>query len=62
MVMLVSKKIHKGSENGMTHRMIWAWELGTEWFSGLDDNKAEAFWAKMGNYVEEWGSPTQEDF
>ena len=49
------QKIHKGSENGMTHRMIWAWELGTEWFSGLDDNKAEAFWAKMGNYVEEWG-------
>ena len=49
------QKIHKGSENGMTHRMIWAWELGTEWFSGLDENKAEAFWAKMGNYVEEWG-------
>ena len=49
------QKIHKGSENGMTHRMSWAWELGTEWFSGLDDNKAEAFWAKMGNYVEEWG-------
>ena len=49
------QKIHKGSENGMTHRMIWAWELGTEWFSGLDDYKAEAFWAKMGNYVEEWG-------
>ena len=49
------QKIHKGSENGMTHRMVWAWELGTEWFSGLDDNKAEAFWAKMGNYVEKWG-------
>ena len=49
------QKINKGSDNEMTHRMIWAWELGTEWFSGLDDNKAEAFWAKMGNYVEEWG-------
>ena len=49
------QRIWKGSDNGMTHRMIWAWDLGTEWFTGLDDNKAEAFWAKMGNYIEEWG-------
>ena len=39
----------------MTHRMIWDLELGTEWFSGLDPNKGEAFWAKMDNYIEESG-------
>ena len=50
------QRIWKGAEDGMTHRMVWDWELGTDWFKGLDPNKGEAFWAKMNNSIEEWGA------
>jgi len=39
----------------MTHHMIWAWDLGTEWFTGLCPNKAEAFCFKINNYIDKRG-------
>ena len=47
--------IYKGSDNGMTHRMGWAWELGTDWVTEKDPKGTELFWYKMEEYVEEWG-------
>ena len=47
--------IYKGSDNGMTHRMGWAWELGTDWIAENDPKGTELFWYKMEEYVEEWG-------
>ena len=44
-----------GHTDGMTHRLIWSWELGTDWVTEVDPNVGEAFWARMDNYVEEWG-------
>ena len=33
------QRIWMGAEDGMTHRMVWDWELGPDWFNGLDPNK-----------------------
>ena len=44
-----------GHTDGMTHRMGWAWELGTDWFTENDPKMTELFWYKMEEYVEEWG-------
>ena len=44
-----------GHTDGMTHRMGWAWELGTDWFIEKDPKGTELFWYKMEEYVEEWG-------
>ena len=43
---------------GMTHRMVWLYTLGEDLFDdeSIDEDKNEAFWAKMGNYVEDWGT------
>ena len=38
--------IWKGAEDGMTNRMVWDWELGTDWFHGLDPNKGKHFGQK----------------
>ena len=35
--------------------LIWAWDLATEWFTGLCPNKAEAFCFKINNYIDKWG-------
>ena len=32
-----------GHTNGMTHRMGWAWELGTDWFTEKDPKGTELF-------------------
>jgi len=47
--------IYKGSDNGMTHRMGWAWELGTDWVTENDPKMTEMLFVKLDNYVEEWG-------
>ena len=48
-------EIISGHTDGMTHRMAWAWELGTDWFTENDPKMTELFWERMNNYVEEWG-------
>jgi hypothetical protein len=48
--------IGKGADNGMTHRLIWYWELGEDLWEGTDiDEKAPLWWSQMDNYVEEYG-------
>ena len=39
----------------MTHRMGWAWELGTDWVTENDPKMTEMLFVKLDNYVEEWG-------
>ena len=52
---LILQEIGMGGKN-MTHRMIWSWELGVEWWVGIfDEKKIELFWSEMQNHVEEWG-------
>ena len=41
------QQIGKGSDDGMTHRLLWK---GTN-----VEEKAPLWWNQMGNYVEEWG-------
>ena len=48
------ERIVRGSTNGMTHRLSWAWELGTDWIE-VDMTKEELMWYKYEEYVEEWG-------
>ena len=49
--------IGKGANNGMTHRLIWYWELGEDLWEGTNvDDKAPLWWSQMSNYVEEWGT------
>ena len=39
----------------MTHRLIWSWQLGVEWYEGIfDPMKTELFWSELENHVEEW--------
>ena len=48
--------IGKGADNGMTHRMIWYWELGEDLWEGINiEEKGTLFWSQMDNYVEEYG-------
>ena len=50
------ERIGKGADNGMTHRLIWYWELGEDLWKGTNvEEKAPLWWAQMSNYVEEWG-------
>ena len=50
------QRIGKGADNGMTHRLIWYWEIGKDLWEGIDtDGKGELFWSQMDNYVEEYG-------
>ena len=46
----------KGADNGMTHRLVWWWEIGEDLWEGTNiEEKAPLWWAQMSNYVEEWG-------
>lgn len=50
------QSIGKGADNGMTHRLVWYWELGENLWEGTNiQEKAPLWWAQMDNYVEEWG-------
>ena len=50
------ERIGKGADNGMTHRLVWYWEMGEDLWKGTNiDEKAPLWWAQMDNYVEEWG-------
>ena len=40
----------------MSHRLIWSWELGVEWYEGIFDPMKEAlWWTTLENNVEEYG-------
>ena len=54
---IVLESIETGSTSGNTHRLAWLYPLGGEMIAedAIDPLKREAFWAKMGNYIEEWG-------
>ena len=50
------QQIGKGSDNGMTHRLLWWWELGEDLWEGTNvDEKAPLWWSQMTNYVAKWG-------
>ena len=49
------ERIARGSTNGMTHRLSWAWELGTDWVTEFDETEEQLMWYKFEEYVEEWG-------
>ena len=50
------QSIGKGGDNGMTHRLVWYWELGEDLWEGTNvQEKAPLWWNQMNNYVEEWG-------
>ena len=45
-----------GGENGMTHRLVYYWELGEDLWEGTNMGEKFDLWsAQMDNYVEEWG-------
>ena len=46
-----------GGDNGMTHRLVWYWELGENLWEGVEnlEVKGALWWSQMGNLVEEWG-------
>ena len=54
---IVLERFTGGDSNGMTHRLVFLYTLGEKmipdefWAS----DKTAAFWAKMGNYIEDWG-------
>ena len=48
--------IGKGADNGMTHRLVWYWEIGENLWEGTNvQEKAPLWWSQMDNYVEEYG-------
>jgi hypothetical protein len=54
---IVLESIETGSTSGNTHRLVWLYPLGEEMMAedAVDPLKRQVFWAKMGNYIEEWG-------
>ena len=48
-------EVERGAALLMTHRLSWAWELGTDWIAELDETEEELMWYKFEEYVEEWG-------
>ena len=57
---VVLERFWNGRTNGMTHRIVFMYPLGERLMEegAIDPNKNEAFWAKMNNYIEEWGPGT----
>ena len=50
------ESIGKGSDNGMTHRLVWFWEIGEDLWEGTDiQDKAPLWWNQMNNSIDEWG-------
>tara|TARA_B100000575_G_scaffold137106_1_gene109304 strand:+ start:272 stop:955 length:684 start_codon:yes stop_codon:yes gene_type:complete len=44
-----------GSDNGVTHRLVWSWPLGVDMWEGNDmSSRGELWWSKMSNHAE-WG-------
>ncbi len=54
------ERIWMGGTKGMTHRLVWMSTLGVDMVDegAISPDKNDAFWAKMNNYIEEWGPGT----
>lgn len=54
------ERLWMGSTEGMTHRIVWMSTLGVDMVDegAISPDKNEAFWSKMNNYIEEWGTGT----
>ena len=55
--LVVLERLSTGSQNGMTHRLVWLFTLGVTAIEmdGNNPDKKDAFWAKLDNYIEVWG-------
>ena len=55
---IVLERFTAGDRNGMTHRIVFLYTLGEKMIEDAfwASDKNDAFWSKMGNYVEEWGN------
>ena len=50
------QSIGKGGDDGMTHRLVWYWEIGENLWEGTNvQERAPLWWSQMSNYVDEWG-------
>jgi len=54
---IVLESIETGSTLGNTHRLAFIYPLGGEMMAedAVDPLKSQVFWAKMSNYIQEWG-------
>ena len=50
------ERLGNGRSNGATHRLVWFWTMGEEMMAedAVSDDKNDALWANMVNYVDEW--------
>jgi|TARA_B110000967_G_scaffold91667_1_gene94235 hypothetical protein len=57
---VILERIWMGGTKGMTHRLVWMYTLGVDMVDegAITPDKNDAFWAKMNNYIEEWGPGT----
>ncbi len=54
---VVLQRFRSGNQNGRTHRIVFLSTLGTKLMEegAINPDKNSVFWARMGNYVEDWG-------
>ena len=54
---IILETIETSTTEENSHRLVWMYPLGGEMMEegAINPDKGEAFWAKMGNYIEEWG-------
>lgn len=55
---VVLERFWNGRSDGMTHRLVFMSTLGVELMEedAISDDRNQAFWSRMQNYIEEWGS------
>ena len=55
---IVLERMGNGRTNGATHRVVFMWTLGVRMMAedAISEDKNSVLWAKMGNFVEEWGA------
>lgn len=55
---VVLERFWNGRSNGMTHRLVFMSTLGVDLMEedAISDDRNQAFWSRMQNYIEEWGS------
>ena len=60
---IVLERFTGGDSNGMTHRLVFLYTLGEKMIADefWASDKNAVFWAKMGNYIEDWAFHIQEE-
>jgi len=55
---VVLERFWQGRSNGMTHRLVFMSTLGVDLMDedAISEDRNAAFWSRMRNYIEEWGS------